>query len=377
MVHKPRSVERLDGRDEPLRERIDRSWPQTFATRPEPSADAPPTTSVRSSIAGPRVVRLTGMRELQLENVHPLRLRLLLEIERTGSISAAAGACAIAQPSASMHIRNLETATGQRLVARHGRGSRLTPAGKIVASHAEQMLGALDSMRRALDELDGRNAGELSLAASLTPSVVLLPSILRTYSARHPGVSIKLRTSPSQAVLQEVMRGGADIGIAAEVPTGEPVVSRQILVDEIVGIAPPGMVRLDGGCVSVAELGRHTLLVGSESSSTRILTERFLGAAGYRPTRVWVFDSYDAIAQAVADGLGVSFTSQLLVREAVRRGELEAFHLLGIELIPRPIYGLHSGVRELTPEAAAFLTLLGESGPRHASGESSLGREPR
>ncbi|MGZ6564934.1 MAG: helix-turn-helix domain-containing protein [Solirubrobacteraceae bacterium] len=42
-----------------------------------------------------------------------MRLRLLLEIDRTGSISAAAERCAIGQPSASMHLRAPETAIGQ------------------------------------------------------------------------------------------------------------------------------------------------------------------------------------------------------------------------------------------------------------------------
>jgi molybdate transport repressor ModE-like protein len=308
-----------------------------------------------------------GIRELQLENVHPLRLKLLLEIERTGSISSAAEACAITQPSASMHIRTLETATGQRLVSRHGRGSRLTAAGKVVASHADRMLAALDSMRRALDALDGRCGGELSLAATLTPSLQLLPSILRTYSERYPGVSVNLRTTTSQNVIQEVVRGGAEVGFAAEVPTGEPVISRQIVSDELVGIAAPGVIRFDDGAVTLGELARHTLLLGSEASSTRSVTERYLGGAGFRPTRVWVFDSYDAITRAVADGLGVSFTSRLLVRENVRRGELIAFRLLGLERMERQIYALQSAVRELTPEGAAFMQL--SSTPRWSEDE--------
>jgi molybdate transport repressor ModE-like protein len=307
----------------------------------------------------PSAVRLAaGLRELQLENVHPLRLRLLLEIERTGSISSAAEACSIAQPSASAHVRALETATGQRLVTRHGRGSRLTAAGKVVASHADRVLATLDNMRRALDAFDGRVGGELVLAATLTPSLHLLPSILRAYSERYPGVTVNLRTTTSQNVIQEVVRRGAEIGFAAEVPTGEPVVSRQILSDELVGIAAPGVVRFDDGGVTVGELARHTLLVGSESSSTRTVTERYLAGAGFRPTRVWVFDSYDAITRAVADGLGVSFTSRLLVRESVQRGELIAFRPLGLERMLRPIYALRSGVRELSPEGAAFMQFL-------------------
>jgi molybdate transport repressor ModE-like protein len=364
MVHTPRTVEHSSTQPDegsPL-EGIDHGWALSSpATASAPAADALTTTAASSPAREGSVVPLAGaMRELQLENVHPIRLKLLLEIERTGSISAAAEACAIAQPSASMHIRTLETAMRQTLVTRHGRGSRLTAAGKVVASHADRVLATLDSMRRTLDALDGRHAGRLVVAASLSPSLLLLPSLLRAYSDFNPGVTVNLRTSPSETVVREVARGGADIGIAAEVPTTEPVARRQLLVDELVGIAPPGQVRLDGGSVSLAELGRHTLLVGGESSSTRIVTERYLGRAGYRPTRVWVFDSYDAITRAVSNGLGVSFASRLLVREAVERGELVAFRLLGVERMLRRIYVFESAVRELTPEGAAFVALLAD-----------------
>ena len=124
------------------------------------------------------------------------------------------------------------------------------------------------------------------------------------------------------------------------------------------GIAAPGVVRFDDDGVTLGELARHTLLIGSEASSTRSVTERYLGGAGFRLTRVWVFDSYHAITRAVAGGLGVSFTSRLLVRESVQRGELVAFRLLGLERMLRPIYALQSGVRELTPEGAAFMEFL-------------------
>ena len=296
-----------------------------------------------------------------MENVHPLRLRLLLEIERTGSISAAADQCAIAQPSASMHLRTLETAIGQRLVSRSVRGSSLTPAGRVVASHAARALATLDTMRRELDALDGRNVGELTLAASLTPSVVLLPRILRQLSDRHPGMDIRLRTLPSETVVKEVVRGTAGIGIAGEVPTTDPVVRRQILVDELVGIAPVGLVRFEGGCVTLGELARHALVVGGDGSSTRIVTERYLARAGYRPARVCVFDSYAAITSAVANGLGVSFVSRLLVREHVERGELIAFRVSGVERMARPIHIVQPAATELRAEDAAFMALLDEA----------------
>lgn len=344
MVHRPRVVQGVNRRTSPLGTANGRT-PSHGTTPPRPKLVGIP----------------SGVRDVKMENIHPLRLRLLLEIERTGSISAAADECAIAQPSASMHLRTLETAIGRRLVSRNGRGSSLTPAGKVVACHAAEALATLDSMRAALETLETRSPGELKLAASLTPSLVLLPRILRELSDRHPGVRISLKTIPSGTVVSEVAHGDASIGIAGGVPSTDGIARRQILVDELVGIAPVGLLRFDGGSVAVDELARHSLLLGGEASSTRVATERSLAQARYRPSRVCVFDSYAAITSAVADGVGVSFVSRLLVREQVERGDLIAFRVSGVARMTRPIHIVQPTAQDATPEEAALLSLLSQA----------------
>jgi molybdate transport repressor ModE-like protein len=296
-----------------------------------------------------------ALQQVQMENIHPLRLRLLLEIDRAGSISAAAERCAIGQPSASMHLRTLETALGQRLVIRNGRGSRLTPAGRIVASHAARMLAILDRMRWALDALNAPSTGELTLAASITPSLVLIPPILGEFSDRYPGVSVNVRTMPSEMVIREVSRGEADVGIAGEVACEGPVVRQELLVDELVGIAAAGS---NIELMTRTEFARSNLLLGADGSSTRMVIERRLAHADYRPARIWAFDSCEAIKRAVVDGLGLSFMSRLLVEKELERRELAIFRILGVERIVRPILAVQPSFAELTPHAAEFMTLL-------------------
>jgi molybdate transport repressor ModE-like protein len=338
-----------------------------------PPADRSAPYEVWPGAAGAR----DAMREVQMENIHPLRLRLLLEIERTRSISAAAQACGIGQPSASMHIRNLEATLGHRLVTRNGRGSSLTAAGKVVASHGAQMLATLDSMRRAVDALGERGAGELTIAASVTPSVVLLGPILRELSERYPGVTVRLRTLPSEAVAHAVARGQAEVGIAGDILTADTLVRRRIVVDELVGIAPPGAFEADHGWITIGQLAHNRLLLGPEGSSTRIITEHHLACAGYRPATLWEFNSYETVIRMVRQGLGVSFVSRLLVCSEVEREELNAFCVSGVEQMLRPIYALHHPARHLSPEVSAFMGLLADArcaAPvRHASRAQTSG----
>ena len=367
---RPRIVHRSAGA-------VDRRQVQT----PGPANTASSVADLSAAHANPpRLTAVEGggaMHRVQMENVHPLRLRLLLEIDRTGSISAAAERCAIGQPSASMHVRTLEGAIGQRLVIRNGRGSRLTAAGKIVASHAAQMLATLDRMRWALDALNAPSRGELTLAASGTASLVLIPPVLRDFSERYPGISVRVRTLPSEMVVREVARGGADIGIAGEVACTEAIVREQILIDELVGIAPVGLLGSDGGSVGRGEFARQSLLIGPEGSSTRMVTERHLARAEYRPARIWAFDSCEAIKRAVADGLGVSFISRLLVEDEIERGSLGRFRISGAERMFRPIHAVRPSLAEPTPHAAGFATLLIDAHRARLSGGADPADPPR
>src|SRR5438270_13555845 len=91
------------------------------------------------------------------------RMRLLVEIERQGSLSGAARAIGIGQPSASQHLRLLEAAAGQRLVERNGRGSRLTEAVRVLAARAAQALASLNVAGEELDALAGPPTGPIHL----------------------------------------------------------------------------------------------------------------------------------------------------------------------------------------------------------------------
>src|SRR5207248_3486246 len=108
--------------------------------------------SWRYLLSLPPMVASTPLHELW----DTTRMRLLVEIERQGSVSGAAAAIGIGQPSASQHLRLLESAAGQRLVERTGRGSRLTEAGQVLAARAAQALstlGAAEAARGALARL--------------------------------------------------------------------------------------------------------------------------------------------------------------------------------------------------------------------------------
>jgi molybdate transport repressor ModE-like protein len=285
-------------------------------------------------------------------------MRLLVEVGRGGSVSAAARAVGIGQPSASEHLRILEGAAGQRLVERNGRGSRLTEAGETLALHAAQALQTLDAGEEELRRLAGLESGTIHIGASTTPGIYLLPDTLGCFRRDHPNVTVEVEIASSGEMLDRLLAGRLQLALVGEVETDERVLLEPFLADEIVGVAKPGLLALRDGRARKADLARQTLLVRERSSSTRRVTERALADAGVWPGRVWELDSSEAIKRAAREGLGISFLSRYAVAEEIERGELERFRLAGSPALERKLYVARLPRRPLSPSERGFLATL-------------------
>src|ERR671926_1259340 len=182
-----------------------------------------------------------------VDALDPARLRLLVEVGRRGSISGAADACRIGQPSATKHLKPLEAAIGTSLVERNGRSSRLTEAGEVVAAHGLRVLDTLEAMQEDLRALREAERGTLTLAASTTPGSYVLPSILQCFADEHPNVDVDVVIGSSTWVAGQVARRDVSLGLAGEVELPAGVHAEPFLDDEIVGIAAPRRLTLRPG----------------------------------------------------------------------------------------------------------------------------------
>jgi molybdate transport repressor ModE-like protein len=286
------------------------------------------------------------------------RLRLLVEVERRGSVSAAAQAVGIGQSSASEHLRLLEAAAGQRLVERNGRGSRLTAAGRVLASSASQALATLAAGEEELHALAGLDAGTIHIGASTTPGVYLLPDTLGCFRRDHPNVAVEVEIAATGEIIARLLAGRVQLALVGETAADERVELEPFLSDEIVGIAKPALLPIRNGKVRSDSISEQTLLVRATNSSTRQIADRALAKAGVRPAKVWELDSSEAIKRAAREGLGVAFLSRYAVAEEVKRGELESFRLADRRPIERRLFIARLARRPLSPSERGFIDTL-------------------
>jgi molybdate transport repressor ModE-like protein len=286
------------------------------------------------------------------------RLRLLVEIGRRGSVSAAAQAVGIGQSSASEHLRLLETAAGQRLVERNGRGSRLTEAGRVLAASASQALATLSAGEEELHALAGLDAGTVHIGASTTPGVYLLPDTLGCFRRDHPNVVVEVEIAATGEIVERLLAGRIQLALVGETTADDRVELEPFLADELVGIARPGLLAIRNGAIKPEALREQTLLVRASNSSTRQIAERALSEAGVEVERVWELDSSEAIKRAAREGLGVAFLSRYAVAEEVERAELESFRLAGRPPIDRQLYVARLARRPFSPSERGFIATL-------------------
>jgi molybdate transport repressor ModE-like protein len=286
------------------------------------------------------------------------RLRLLVEIERRGSVSAAARAIGIGQPTASQHLRLLETAAGRRLVERDGRGSRLTEAGRVLAARARDALSALETADEELRALDGLLTGTIHLGASTAPGAYLLPDVLGCFRREYPGVSVEVEVAASGEILRRLAEGRVQLAVVGAQEADPKITLEPFLEDEIVGVAKPGLLPLEDGKLDPQLIPDLTVLSREEGSSSRDLLETELRTLGVWPRDRWELGSPEAIKRAAREGLGIAFLSRYAVAEEVETGQLEPFRLAGRPPLRRNFFVARPTGRELAPSEREFVATL-------------------
>jgi DNA-binding transcriptional LysR family regulator len=142
-------------------------------------------------------------------------LRIVLEVARTGSFSAAAERLGYTQSAVSRQVAVTEKAVGTPLFGRHARGTRPTPAGEALARHAGKVLDEIAAATQELAGMRDRLAGRLVVAGFPTATAALLPRAIARLTAVHPGLKVQLTEASTPAQLAAMRRGRMEVAIVA------------------------------------------------------------------------------------------------------------------------------------------------------------------
>ncbi|WP_407317186.1 LysR substrate-binding domain-containing protein [Isoptericola halotolerans] len=263
-------------------------------------------------------------------------LELLVAVDTHGSISAAARALAVAQPTASAGLRRLERRLGLDLVARGARGTALTPTGQAVAGWARDVVAASDRFEAAVVGLRAGPTTALRVAASLTVAEYLVPRWLALIAAQEGPADVELVVRNSSDVMEMVLAGDAGLGFVESLGVRRGLRSRTVAHDELVAVVAPGHPWARRRAVGPSELLGGRLVLREAGSGTREILERALASVGEEiPGHLPTLGSTSALKAAVQHGGQVAVLSGLTVADDVAAGRLVAVPVDGVDLTRR------------------------------------------
>ncbi|WP_245573858.1 LysR family transcriptional regulator [Amycolatopsis nigrescens] len=286
------------------------------------------------------------------------QLEYFLAVVDHGGVNRAATALYLSQPSLSQAIRVLERDLGQDLFDRVGRRLVLTDAGRALVEPARQVVRGLAAARASVRSVAGLEAGQVEIAAMPSQAVEPLGGMIRTFTERHPGLTVTIRAAFTATGVIEMVRGGVtELGLLAssDRPAAAGVDLDLIGTQRFVLIAPASGPFADGAVVRHEQLAGRRLIVGQPGTGMRRLVEE-IRAGGVELTEVVESEHREAILPLVLGGVGVAVLADSWAPLARRAGALV------LDLQP-PAYlhlALVSRKPPRTPAATAFLAAARE-----------------
>jgi DNA-binding transcriptional LysR family regulator len=285
------------------------------------------------------------------------QLETFLAVLTYGGFHRAAEALRVSQPAVSARVRALEESLGVPLFARDGNSLSLSPAGKALRPHAEQLLRQVALARQVVHEHQPSEFGALRIAAALSICTYFLPDVLKDYQAAHPKVLVTLRSGNSMEVLKMVLDGEADIGVARSLLHPE-VETTTLRDDPLILVGHPGHPMARKREVRMEELESWPLIFFDRGSSDWTLTQGLFRRAGLLPNVVMEVETIEAAKRMVERKLGFSFLPQISVTEEFRQRKLVGISIVNAELLRRNLDVIHPRHRPLARDAEAFLRIL-------------------
>ena len=287
------------------------------------------------------------------------QVEAFVEANRRGSISRAADALGLTQPTCTARLQGLESELGSQLLVRGRRGVSLTPAGRRFLPRA---IAALESLRRGATEAKAGSearGGLLAIGLASDLALYLAPRALARFASRHPAVETLVRSGHSRFVADLLRSEEVELALVSQLVVLPDLVSRSLFT-ESVPVVVSRTHRLAGrATIKMEELARAGLVMRDPAAFLRTITLAFFAAGDTAPRVLMELDNTEACKRVVLSGLGAALLPEMAIRNELARGELVQLRVEGHPPPKRAIHALTRQGTELSPAANALLRLMG------------------
>ena len=288
------------------------------------------------------------------------QIEAFVNVVKQHSFSKAGDALDLTQPTISAHISSLEKELGLRLIDRGRKETLPTKEGAVFFEYAVNMLQLRDESLYSLDFGKGEYGGTIDLVISSGICDSKIPEYLMKYKKRFPNIALFVRQEQSNGLLKRISDGRAAFGFTDT--KQDDGLEYELLKEERFVLIVPNCKKYAENIersMNLFELRKELLVTWECSSSARKPILKVLADSGLLINQrrvIGVLDSIEAVKQYVRSGLG----SAILPESAVKEGSDSRFLVFSIDdlAVTNKLYLVYNKANKLSPEAAAFLSLI-------------------
>lgn len=229
------------------------------------------------------------------------QLKYFARIVELESITAAAQALYIAQPSLSQHVANLEAELGSKLLHRGARGARPTSAGEILYQYAKTILRQVEEATVAVKQESHDPAGHVTLGLPTSTSRMVAVQLLTELTSRHKHISLEIIEGSSADLAELISRQKLDLTVAVDVQESAKFDVYPLLTEELLLVGPAASpLRSPTPLEQLCEL---PLVLPSFPNSVRVKMERASTERGLRDAVIAETSAASVMAGVARAGL--------------------------------------------------------------------------
>lgn len=285
-------------------------------------------------------------------NVTFRQLRLFIALAETGSVSRAAAAMHVTQPTASAQLKEITQAAGLPLYEVISRRVYLTDAGRRLAQTARAMVMEWEAFEQHVDQVKGLARGRLRIAA-VTTAKYFIPRLVGRFCKAHPAVDVSLEVLNRDGVVARLRDNLDEIYIMSMPPDFIELEDNVFMENPLVVIAPRAGFPKRAEALTLAALRDQRFILREKGSGTRMATDQHFRQHRFTPDVRLELGSNEAIKEAVAGGLGIGVVSGHALQGARAMSDLRVLDVEGFPISSR-WHLVHPKAKQLSPVAAAF-----------------------
>jgi LysR family transcriptional regulator for metE and metH len=259
--------------------------------------------------------------------IERMHLAIVLEVDRLGSLTAAASALCLTQSALSHTVRKLEQQLGTPLWLREGRSLRPTQAGDHLLSVAKRVLPQLEHAEQRLQQYALGERGSLRIGMECHPCYQWLLKVVSPYLSTWPDVDVDVKQKFQFGGMAALFAHDIDLLVTPD-PMLRPGLRFEPVFDyEQVLVVGKGHRLARVRQVQPQQLASEVLITYPVSPERLDVFSRFLVPAGVSPLRHKTIETTDIMLQMVACGRGVAALPRWLVNEYSRTLPIKAVKL--------------------------------------------------